>query len=857
MKNPMIENKANGFQELVWEYLSATRMFQPNTNDSLKMFGALLYLAKIGNLYQDFNVQSNDPTVLLYMDKAYIDTFSVNMSTSWEEKGILNVGICSRLSNDDNAYATVSKYAKDLRKISDPIYIFSLAEKLIKWNLSPNDYLEIFDFAVQQYTASMGKAYGEFSQPKEMTKLVATLISSTCDSIFNPFAGTLSYATGITHYTKFDAIELNPVMWELGSIRAALSECDGLISLKQGDVANWPSTKYDAIVSTPPFRVKMEMVGSIFNRTEFSDTVALRRFELSTTEKGELFTYVPLSVLFSSSEEDLRHELTSKGYIDTIITLPSGILPHTSIPTALIILRKSHSADLPIRMTDGSSLFTEVGKKRILDVEAILSALDDASKTLQVSIDQIKDNQWSWDVNVYRVSLEQQHPEGYVRKKLGDIVSTPDLERNFEDSKGPVVKISNLSDSPYDYTKSPIDFPVVEDLRNTVKCCEPVLLLSTIRALKPTFCDASKKNPIFVSKNVAAFRLCDLNIDQGYLCCELSDAQITPAGVVIPNFTRNSILRMNIYLPPTVEEQRKLFHARKKEAKLAQAKELGLQEIIDSMKAEYINIIRTRKHDMRPYVRELGSVERIMRHYVLQREDIEDFTEKMTSMLDQYHIALAKLSELIDIFSEEDKFGKPESFNVDKFLFDLEINNDEEVSGYTIEYDCDDKALQESGLPVHRSWSRVMSLINDSFTNDFASFKAELKQDDIIPLIIDIAPLDFERMVRNIIENARTHGFTDKNRDDYFIGVDLTVNAERKMFQIDFSNNGTPLPKGMDKNRYGLLGEKAGITGGSGRGGYVVKSIVEHYQGDYDVFMDGDYTVVRILLPISNKYVEE
>ena len=85
-----------------------------------------------------------------------------------------------------------------------------------------------------------------------MTKLVAALISSTCDSIFNPFAGTLSYATGITHYTKFDAIELNPVMWELGAIRAALSEFDGMISLKQGDVANWPSNKYDAIVMDPP-----------------------------------------------------------------------------------------------------------------------------------------------------------------------------------------------------------------------------------------------------------------------------------------------------------------------------------------------------------------------------------------------------------------------------------------------------------------------------------------------------------------------------------------------------------------------------------------------------------------------------
>lgn len=852
MKNSMNENKVNGFQELVWQYLSATRSFQPNTNMSLKMLGALLYLAKTRNLCQAYNIHSNDPSVLLFMDKSYVNTFSGNIGVSWDEKGILNMGICSRLPKEDNAYTIVSRYAKDLRMISDPIDIFSLAENLIQWNLNSDDYLEIFDFAIQQYMSTMGKAYGEFSQPKEMTKLVANLVSSSCDFIFNPFAGTLSYATEIAHYTRFDAIEINPDMWELGFIRAALSERSELISLKQGDVANWPSIKYDAIVSTPPFRMKMDMVGSIFNRTEFSDTVALRRFESSTTKNGELFTYVPLSVLVSDSEEDLRHELTSKGYIDTIITLPSGIMPHTNIPTALIVLRKSHSAHTPIRMTNASSLFKEVGKRRILDVEAVLSALEDSGKTSQVSIAQIEENQWSWDVNAYSESLERQHPEGYIRKKFGNIVDGPVLERHFNDTEGPIVKISDLSDSPYDYIKSPSDFPVGEDLRNTVKYSEPVLLLSTVRTLKPTFCEASKDNPIFVSRNIAAFKVSDPSVDTGYLCCELSDAQIMPAGAFISNFTRSSILRMNLYFPPTVDEQKKLFLARKKEAKLGQAKELGLQEVIDSMKAEYINIIRTRKHDMRPYVRELGSVERIMRHYVSQKEEMEDFTDKMTSLLDQYHIALGKLSELIDIFSEEDKFGKPEAFNVDKFLFDLEINNDQEVSGYNIEYDCDDNALQEYGLPVHKSWSKAYSLLNN-----WVSFKAENKKDDdIVPLIIDIAPLDFERMVRNIIENARTHGFTNPKRDDYLIGIDLTINAERDMFQIDFSNNGTPLPKGLDKNRYGLLGEKAGITGGSGRGGYVVKSIVEHYHGDYDVFMDGDTTVVRILLPISKHYGE-
>ena len=850
MKNQMVENKVNGVKEMVWRYMSATRSFQPNTNVSLKMLGALLYLAKTKNLCQASNIDSNDSSILFYMDLSYADTFSGSIRASWEEKGIYNMGICSKLPNDDKLTEIISLYAKDFRKFNAPAELFAFAEKLIGMDLVSEDYLEAYDFAIQQHSTAFGKYFGEFSQPKEMTRLVAALISPSCNTIFNPFAGCLSYATEIAHYTHFDAIEISQDIWELGVFRAALSDRNDFISMTLGDISNWPSKKYDAIVSTPPLRVRMNMPDSISNRAELSDTVVLRRFESSTSENGELFTYVPLSVLVSYSEKDLRHELTSKGFVDTIIILPAGIMSHTSISMALVVLRKAHTVDMPIRMVNAGSLFTEIGKRRVLDVEAVLSALDAPSKSLKVSVSEIESNQWSWNVNAYRESAERQHPEEYVQKKLETIVENPVLERHFDDSKGNVVKISDLSDSPYDYLKSPSDFPVGDDLKNTVKCSEPVLLLSMVRALKPTFCDASKEKPIFVSRNIAAFRLSDPGIDTGYLCCELSDAHLIPAGAFIPNFTRSSILHMNLYFPPTIEEQKKLFQVRKKEAKLSQAKELGLQEVIDSMKAEYINIIRTRKHDMRPYVRELGSVERIMRHYVSQKEAMEDFTEKMTSLLDQYHIALKKLSELIDIFSEEEKFGKPEAFNVDKFLYDLEINNDEEVSGYTLEYDCDDNALQEYGLPVHKSWSII-----HSHRIDCLSYLKE-KDADIVPLIIDIAPLDFERMVRNIIENARTHGFTNPKRDDYFIGIDLTVNAERDMFQIDFSNNGTPLPKGIDKSRYGLLGEKAGITGGTGRGGYVVKSIVEHYHGDYDIFMDGERTVVRILLPISKQYGE-
>ena len=114
-----------------------------------------------------------------------------------------------------------------------------------------------------------------------------------------------------------------------------------------------------------------------------------------------------------------------------------------------------------------------------------------------------------------------------------------------------------------------------------------------------------------------------------------------------------------------------------------------------------------------------------------------------------------------------------------------------------------------------------------------------------------ISPLDFNRMVQNIIENAHKHGFTDPTRTDYKIWINLTIDEKREMYQIDFVNNGNPLPEGMTKVRYGIRGEKAGQTGGTGSGGYIVKSIVTHYGGDYDVFSKEGVTTVRINLPIA------
>jgi signal transduction histidine kinase len=319
---------------------------------------------------------------------------------------------------------------------------------------------------------------------------------------------------------------------------------------------------------------------------------------------------------------------------------------------------------------------------------------------------------------------------------------------------------------------------------------------------------------------VAAFKLSDADIDMGYLCTELEDAQISPSGAYIPNFTRSSILRMKLYFPPTLDEQKKIYLARKKESVLSKAKEAGLQEVIEQMKGDFLNEIRTRKHDMMPHVRQVASACKNIDYYLSHRQEISDneiFEGIKEEVTNQKH-AIESLTTLLKIFSREEQFGTPEVINIDKFLTEHYTNG----RNYTILHETDYIEINEYG--------------------------------NIPEIDVNMAPDDLLRLCDNIVNNAVKHGFTDPQRTDYCIVSELTIDRERDMFKIDFRNNGTPLPKGLDKNRYGIRGEKAGNTAGNGEGGHIVKSIVEHYGGDFDIFSDetekGYLTTVRIYLPI-------
>ena len=639
-------------------------------------------------------------------------------------------------------------------------------------------------------------------------------------------------------------------------LRIAIAFKENNIKDIHGDVGNWTQEKYDLILTTPPFGGKIRMRDSIIEKEESYPNIALKRFEETTTSQGQLLTIVPLSVLFSlGHEKEIRRDITSKGYLDTIIMLPERLFSSTSIAVAVIYLNKNKRKGSPVNMIDATDAFIEKNHRhRILDVESVLNLYKNINcdKRKSITIDEIAENDWSWYIPAYVQTIPEDVPEGFLLYPFDNIMQTAHTTRRYKEQAGHYVSVNLLSQDPFSYEKSITDFPISEKLKNTTKLIEPALLLSSIGSLRPTFCNASSEEPLFLSSDVNAYTFDNNKIDRGYLVLQLCKSDIKTTGI-FPRVSKIALKTIHLAFPDlsqinSFNEQKRIFETEKRAEKMAKIRELGLQDVIDNMKVEYINEVRMRKHDMRPYMRNLASIERLMRFY-LEQNNINEFKCKFISQLDAFHDALSHLSDLLEHLSDENEFGEPEKFNLDKYLYNLEINhNDNE--GYDLTYDTDNQSLKEYGLPYHDIEKRIELHGNNG--------QEYLKSDDvdIIPLYINIAPLDFERIVHNILENAKRHGFTDSEKDDYIVWIKLSVNTKKQMFQLDFSNNGNPLPQGLDKERYGLRGEKAGITGGTGCGGSIIKNIVKHYGGDYDISCDGNITTISIYLPIIQEYYE-
>ncbi|MCQ2344019.1 MAG: ATP-binding protein [Paludibacteraceae bacterium] len=565
----------------------------------------------------------------------------------------------------------------------------------------------------------------------------------------------------------------------------------------------------------------------------------------SWTEGTRMIVLCLDSFLRDTKNEDFRRLLIENRLVRKVVKLPRNIFSNTGVDTSFIVLENSQPTD------DAAIQFVDLSSYRnISDFSSESFAEFEKENTLCISESSLVDSilSPSYRINSFKCGIKLQELENPVALSnlvafSGSLCRIDFPDELFVITPKDLAEASKMAGSNFNLCEK----KAMSAGKSLLKLTEDCLLVSLVGNLNPVFFKYNHDIDYYVDRHMILplQRVNDSVLDD-YLIAELSkpyverQVSLLSQGVCIFHIRPDNLLNIKVNVP-SVDLQHKAVIQYKNDSLSAVAKELIKQK--EKEHNDYINEVRMRKHDMMGHLQQLSSARKNLDYYLSHKDNFsdEEFISGMKHEVFNQNEAIESLSLMLEIFSRESQFGTPEKINIDEFLSEHYFDN----KNYTIDNDTDYQVFADAGFeipdeilnPVYDSNKSIREILDES-PNYAECLNVKMAKDDL------------KRLFDNIIGNAIKHGFTDPERNDYQIWTTLTFDKDRKMYRIDVFNNGTPMPKNMDKTRYGLRGEKGGKTAGTGEGGYIVKSIVEHYGGDYEIDSDERGTTVTVFLPI-------
>ena len=682
--------------------------------------------------------------------------------------------------------------------------------------------------------------------PSEVDDIIDMIKDDDTKDVYDPFMRTgtnLFYANG-----KYHAQATNKYFMYATMLCAGVVGMDTEHIEYADCVKNWDATDCDFIMVTPEFG--KEVVTSD-GETESISSFSLEKVLGSMNiENRRALLLLPASALSSNGKTaKLRHDITEANLLDTVVMLPANVFNKTSIAATIIYLKTGRKQGDPITFVDFSSFIEEKEdldeEKDTIDIERVKEAIDKNDKNFinEVSVSDVREREYEWYVPNY-MDYVKQVPAGY-RKILLSKLLEPLEETDGSALIGCVVREDYLVSNPFEeYVQNPKPFKssFISNLCEDKKDDDdddgedddsdkyysykgtPFVVQYGEKELKTYYheFELGLFREVNVPKSCHAYRINTDLIDINYLRLRLAQIDKESNG----ELRRNGIKRWEggkginpaLLIPLSLEEQRHIYEDAKLNEAVEKARKEGLDKAIDSMKQEYMMEVRMRKHDMKPFLSQLDSQAKLITFYVGKIEGNDDVVSAIRQKLTGISNAVSELRLHLNRLTEEDIYGTPEVVNPLDILNELTGT----FSNYSVALEIDTVALKE----------------------------AQIDSPEIF-----ISKVDFSTLATTIIENAVSHAFIGESKD-YKVLITLSYNAVKDVFTIDFKNNGNPMPQGMDKFRYGLKGEKGAKSHGTGLGGYRVKSITRHYNGDYDVFCNRiqNTTTIRLIFPKYNSH---
>jgi len=683
------------------------------------------------------------------------------------------------------------------------LHLFELEKEMLTENFSG-----VVDDIIYKISKSQGRLAGEFIQPLELTRLMCNLSNLKSNSkVFNPFAGLASFDVYLDKNQYFGQ-ELNKKTWALGALRLmAYSKEVSFQYICEDSILNWPnsSKKYDLIISNPPFGVRLSNdYQDISFQYRTIEHFLIEKGVQSLKQNGKLIALLPQGFLFRGMQEQkLREFLIEDDLIESVISLPSGLLLNTGIPLTILIINKSKVLTGKVNFIDARS-FVSIADSRlkILDDSKLIKFIqneiidDNVIRIIDNSV--IRSNEYNLNVARYF----QEHIEGV---KLGDVIEPFRGQRGNLPKVGKLIRIRDLKDDNVDFL---LDFDTVEEMNlnrhNAYQIDESCLLMATRwKTLKPTFFEF-KGNRIFKTLDIFSAKVDQSRVDIAYLINELQLEYVQKQlnsyrlGSAMPLIRQDDLMDVVIKLP-SLEEQK--------------AKIQGIYELANKIKVlqEERNALAHGKA-----VKDFNEIASLKHTLGRPRQNILDWSDNLLDFINRNRSGFEEMNKAFVEFYE-----------IDMVSVLKEIKRDVNFITEVLE-------KGENGLILSTyekqliSLSDINSVINELSNNGF-NFKIKkllLKTENTKERGISANKTLLKTLFDNLLTNANKYAF-DKKEVANEVVIELTEVDD--LIVLEVKNNGKPFPKNFDREKFIAKYSTGDKSAGSGLGGYDINRIASDF----------------------------
>lgn len=770
------------------------------------------------------NITSEDYDFILVLLSMYKDKILYNY-TNLDKSDILSqidIVLRERENNSKDIYINIYQIFKPTLNSISSNGLKSIIRVICNLDhrfLSEN-FPRLFDSVLYDLAKSQGRHGGEYIQPLEITRFISGIFELPKTArIFNPFAGLASFGVNLDKGLNYFGQEVNQKTWALGALRIMANERLDISRYECDDsILNWPhkSEYFDLVVANPPFGLRLhqqyrEVEPGINTVEQFLIEKGVR----SLNAKGKLIALLSEGILFRGVEQRLRERLINEDLIDTVISLPGGLLLNTGMPFIVLIIDKDKKRPGKVRFIDAKKfVHSKRSKENVLNDNGLISVIhgsyQDSDSVRVIDNSQIR----NFDYNLSVPRYFQKHIEGVKLKEIVDCVRG--RRGNLSDT-GKMIRIRDLKDDKLDFI---LDISSVEEtvlqrpnLRAIEESC--VLLATRWKTLKPSYFEFSGES-IFLNPDILAFKINEQLADTAYLLNELHSDYVEEQlasyrqGTAIPMIRRDDLLEVVIKLP-SLEEQR--------------AKVQGIVEASDK-----INSLQRERNALAlgKEVNKFNEFASLKHTLGRPRQNILDWTDNLLHFLSDKREGFDALNKSFLNFYKTDILSALKEIKRD-INFMTEVLEKGENGFIVEEYDKTIISLSDVNSLVNELSSHGFHFTIKKFLIKGEKLKERGIQGNIILL---------KTLIDNLLTNANKYGFDQKLAGNEVV---FELKEIDEFLSVEVRNNGKPFPNNFDRGKFTTKYSTADTKSGSGLGGYDIHRIASEFNNpDWELILNMD-----------------